>query len=87
MLLLVCSWAVTRIIVCLWIVFTFNRVHGVLFKEKLFVRISISSNNGKIFTLQKKMLELWLVHSPESHVVVCLNSYRFCLFHANIYFH
>ena len=41
---------------CFWFVFTFNRLHGVLFKEKLLVRISISSNNGKIFTLQKKIV-------------------------------
>ena len=58
MLLLVYSWAVTRIIVCFWFVFTFNHLHGVLFKEKLFVHISISSNNGKIFTLQKKIVRI-----------------------------
>ena len=55
MSVLVCSWAVTTIIVFSWIVFTFNRLHEVLFKEKLFVRISISSKNLKIFTLKKKI--------------------------------
>jgi hypothetical protein len=46
-----------------------------------------ASNSGNIFTLQKKLSELWLMHNPELHVEVCWNSQRFCLFHANVYFH
>jgi len=66
MLLLVCSWAVMRIIVCFWFVFTFNRRHGVLFKEKLFVHVSISSNNGKIFTSQKKIFRIMAGAQPRT---------------------
>ena len=45
-----------------------------------------SSNSGKTFTHKRKSSELWLVHNPELHVQVCLNNWKFCLFHANIYF-
>ena len=40
------------------------------------------------FSLYKiKWAELWPAHNPEPHVVVCLNNYRFFLFHASIKFH
>ena len=35
---------------------------------------SNSTNSGKIFTLKIKSSELQLVHNPETHVEVCLNS-------------
>jgi len=37
-----------------------------------------SSNSGKIFTLQKKIIELWLVHNPEPRIAVCLNRFSTC---------
>ena len=33
-----------------------------------------SSNSGKIFALQNKILELWLVHNPEPLTEVYLNN-------------
>jgi hypothetical protein len=46
-----------------------------------------SSNSGKIFTLQKKIIIIIAIAQPELHVEVYLNSYRLYLFHASIYFH
>jgi hypothetical protein len=50
-----------------------------------------SSHSGKISLPPpppppKKPSELWLVHNPDVQVKVYLNSLRFYLFHANIYF-
>ena len=42
---------------------------------------------GRFSIYKIKSPELWLVHNPEPLIEVYLNNYRFCLFHANIYFH
>jgi hypothetical protein len=47
----------------------------------------ISSNSGKIFILQKKIIRVIAVAQPEFHVEVYSNSSRFYLFLANMYFH
>ena len=41
---------------------------------------------GRFSLHKRESSELWLVHNPELHVEVCLNNWKFCLFHANIYF-
>ena len=46
-----------------------------------------SSNNGKIFTLQRKIIRIVGVLHPELHVEVYLNNQRFCQLHANTYIH
>ena len=45
-----------------------------------------SSNSGNIFTLQRKLLELWLVHNLD-HVEVCLKKLRIYLLYASLYCH
>jgi len=52
--------------VCFWFVFTFNRLHGIRYKEKLLVRISTSPNNGKIFTLQNKIFRITAGAQPRT---------------------
>jgi len=46
-----------------------------------------SSNSGKIFTLQKKIIIIMADAQPRMLVQVYSNNQRFCLFHASIYFH
>ena len=43
-----------------------------------------SFNSGKIFTLQLKLSELWLVHNPEYLAEICLNNWRYYLSYAGI---
>ena len=51
---------------CFWFVFAFNRLHGVLFKEKLLIRIANSSNSAKIVTLQKKIVRIMACAQPRT---------------------
>jgi hypothetical protein len=45
-----------------------------------------SSSSKKIFTLQKKIIKLWLVPSQEICVETYLRNWKFYLFLVNIYF-
>ena len=84
------SWYAIRLMVHVSDINTFKSIYCAYFRSIAKYGIIFwgsSSNSGNIFTVQKKLSELWLVDNPELHVKVCLNSQRFCLFHASIYFH